>query len=113
MAQIVMQLSDELADKLQPLQRWLPTLLQLSLLGFKTRAATAVGEVTSLLKSNPTPQEVLEYHISDAAQVRLQRLLALNEAGLLGEEEQAELDELQQLEHLVVMLKGQILAQQS
>ncbi|HEX9732951.1 MAG TPA: hypothetical protein VGG06_13315 [Thermoanaerobaculia bacterium] len=32
----------------------------------------------------------------------------MNEAGLLGEDEQRELDELDQLEHLVVMLKTRV-----
>jgi hypothetical protein len=40
---------------------------------------------------------VLNYHVSDAAQTRLRRLLALNEAGILAEAEQLELDELEQL----------------
>jgi hypothetical protein len=50
----------------------------------------------------------LTFHVSERAQARLQRLLALNEAGLLGEDEQRELDELEQIEHIMVMLKAQL-----
>jgi len=34
--------------------------------------------------------------------------LALNAAGLLGEEEKQELDELQQIEHIIIILKAQL-----
>jgi len=33
---------------------------------------------------------------------------ALNAAGLLGENEQQELEELQQIEHILIMLKAQL-----
>jgi hypothetical protein len=37
----------------------------------------------------------------------LRRLLALNEAGMLSSEEQAELDKIEQIEHIMVLLKAQ------
>ena len=46
--------------------------------------------------------------MSKRAQERLRRLLALNGAGMLGEMEQLELDEIQQIEHIMIMLKTQI-----
>jgi hypothetical protein len=49
--------------------------------------------------------------VSEQAQARLQRLLALNAGGMLGEEEQLELDELQRIEHVLVMLKAQVAQQ--
>jgi len=49
----------------------------------------------------------LDYHVSDRAQTRPQRLLALNEAGMLGEDEQREMGELKQVEHIMIMLKTQ------
>jgi hypothetical protein len=48
------------------------------------------------------------FHISEEAQLRLRRLLALNSEGLLGEEEQRELEELGQLEHILIMLKARL-----
>lgn len=90
---------------------WLPTIIELSLIGFKTLATATATEVLEFLSKNPAPQAVLDYHVSDAAQARVQRLLALNEAGLLAEAEQLELDELQRLEHVIIMLKARIAAQ--
>lgn len=91
---------------------WLSSIIELSLIGFKTLASATAAEVIEFLSKNPSPQEVLGYQVSDAAQKRLQRLLTLNERGLLSEAEQLELDELQQLEHVIIMLKARIAKQE-
>jgi len=111
MVQMTMQVSEELAERLRPIGAWLPTVLELSLVGFKTVAAATATEVIEFLSQDPTPQTVLAYHVSERAQARLQRLLALNAAGTLGEEEQQELDELQRIEHILIMLKAQVARQ--
>lgn len=86
---------------------WLPTVLELSLIGFKTPAVQTASEIIAFLSTGPAPTAVIGYTVSDRAQERLQRLLALNEAGLLSPEEQAELDEIEQIEHLMILLKAQ------
>ena len=85
---------------------WLPSIIELRLVGFKILAAATASEVIQFLSNNPSSQELLDYHVSDAAQTRLQRLLALNEAGMLSKAEQDELDELHHLEHIIIMLKA-------
>ena len=111
MVQMTMHVPDELAERIQPMSAWLPTIIELSLIGFKTLATATATEVLEVLSKNPCSQVVLDYHVSDAAQARVQRLLTLNEAGLLSEAEQLELDELQRLEHVIIMLKARIAAQ--
>lgn len=113
MVEMTVQIPDELAERIQPMSRWLPTILELSLIGFKTLATATASEVVEFLSQNPSPQDVLDYHVSDAAQTRLQRLLALNDARLLSEAEQMGLDQLQRLEHVIIMLKAQVAAQRS
>lgn len=108
MVQMTMQLPDDLAVRIQPISQWLPTILRLSLLGFRTTAIAVVTELTEFLLQNPTPQEFLGYHVSEQAQVRLRRLLTLNAEGLLSENELKELTELERLEHFVVRLKAQL-----
>lgn len=112
MVQMTMQVSNDLAKRLQPIRYWLPTILELSFVGFKTLATETATEIIQFLSANPSPQDVLNYHVSKRAQARLRRLLALNEAGVLGEMEKLELDELQQIEHIIIMLKTQIAEQQ-
>lgn len=109
MVQMTMQLPEDLAVRIHLSSQWLPTILRLSLLGFRTVAVAAATELMEFLLQNPTPQEFMNYHASEPSQLRLRRLLALNADGLLSESEQKELDELQTLEHLVVRLKTQLL----
>ncbi|MGE0683502.1 MAG: hypothetical protein AB7P69_21700 [Candidatus Binatia bacterium] len=109
MAQVLGQVSEELAERLRPLNAWLSTVLELSLVGRQT-VATAT-EAIQFLSQNPTPQEILGYHVSERAQERLGRLLPLNAAGMLGDAEQQELDELQRIEDILIMLKAQVAKQ--
>jgi len=111
MVQLTIQVPDELAGRIQPMSDWLSAIIELSLIGFKTLATASATEIIEFLSKNPSPQQVLDYHVSDLAQARLRRLLILNETGLLSEGEQQELDELQRLEHVIIMLKARIAKQ--
>jgi hypothetical protein len=86
----------------------LPAIIELSLVGFKTLAIETATEIIQFFATNPSPQQVLDYHVSERGQARMQRLLTLNAAGLLGEDEQRELDELQKIEHTIIKLKAQL-----
>jgi len=91
MVQMTMSVSDELAERIKSMGPWLPTVLELSFIGFQTVATATATEVIRFLSKEPSPQDVLNYHVSERAQERLRRLLALNEAGMLSEAEQLEL----------------------
>lgn len=110
MVQMTVELPEDLAERIQPLKGWLPTLLELSLVGYQTEAVATATEVIEFLATEPSPVDILNYHVSERGQQRLERLLALNTAGLLGEPEQRELDELERIEHIVVMLKAEVAA---
>lgn len=107
MPEVTVQVPEKLAQRLSPLSPWLPAVLELSMVGFRTRAAQTASEIIDFLSTGPSPEKVAAYAVSEHAQKRLQRLLALNEAGLLSQEEQVELDEIEQIEHIMVMLKAQ------
>jgi hypothetical protein len=107
MVEMTMHVPDNLAPKLRRMDKWLPTVLELSLAGFKTPAAQTVSELSGFLSKGPTPKQVTSYKVSERSRQRLRRLLALNQSGLLSADEQAELEELETLEHLVTMLKIQ------
>jgi hypothetical protein len=59
MAHMTLNISDELAARLRPLGVWLPTALELTLVGCKTVAAATATEVLEFLAQGPTPDEVL------------------------------------------------------
>ncbi len=108
MIQVTIQLPDNLAKKVQSMHQWMPSILEISLLGLRTEAAATAADLIGFLCSNPSPQEVMDYHVSEERQNRLERLLTLSGTGLLSSKEQQELDELEEVEHLFVMLKAEI-----
>ena len=97
-----------LVKRLRPMSSWLPTVLELSLIGFKTPATQIAAEIIDFLSDGPSPSEVAAYTVSDRAQERTRRLLTLNEAGMLSEEEQRELDEMDQIDRTMILLKAQV-----
>jgi hypothetical protein len=67
--------------------------------------APVYQEVYYFLASAPSREAILAFRPSEETQERLRQLLALNAAGKTTEMEQAELDEFEQVEHFVRMLK--------
>ena len=63
-------------------------------------------EVLSFLIQSPTPQRIIDFHASEAAQQRLRYLLDANRDGLLSDAERAELDEASQINHFMTLLKA-------
>ena len=55
--------------------------------------------------AQPTLQDILNFKVSEAAQVRLKALLDRNRNGGLSEDESFELDSYEQLDQLMQMLK--------
>lgn len=87
-AQLTIQIPDELAQRLEPLQSRLPELLWLLLDSDSTqtreqsKVSTATveipqvyQEVLDFLIKRPTPEEIIAFKVSPNAQLRLQELL--------------------------------------
>ncbi|MEG4804237.1 hypothetical protein QUB63_25515 [Microcoleus sp. ARI1-B5] len=119
MATITIQIPDELAQRLEPLQNRLPELLW-QLLEFTKKPTTiepevktntadipaVYQEVLDFLIQTPTPQDIVSFKVSQNAQTRLQILLDKNRESTLTPMEIAELDVCEQLEHLMILLKA-------
>jgi len=121
MAELTIQVPDELAQRLEPLRDRLPELLQrlvetvlpsiplpnqISSVTNPTDAPIAYTEVLDFLIARPTPQEIITFKVSAEAQERLRTLLDKNREGTLTEAEATELDLYEQLEHLMILLKA-------
>lgn len=63
------------------------------------------AEVYEFLVSKPTPEQIVAFHTSESTQQRVRELLDANRDDRLTLEEQAELDEFEQVNHFVSMLK--------
>lgn len=106
MTEITINLPDKLAAQIGGAKVWLPTIMEIALVGFRTKAAESASDLIGFLEKNPLPQEVLLYHASKKSHDRLSRLMALHQANILSAEERKELRELEKLEHIVVTLKA-------
>ncbi len=108
MASVTLNLSDQLKARVEPFSRWLPAILEISLLALKTPAHKAASEVIEFLVSNPSAQAVHNYRLSEVSQKRVEGLLEQNREGVLGNADEQELDEYLRLEHVVRMVKAEL-----
>lgn len=118
-AKLTIQIPDELAGRLEPLQSRLPQLLWLLLDADvqqtseqpKVNAQTVeisevYQEVLDFLIKRPTPEEIIAFKVSSQAQMQLEALLEKNRSASLTQMELAQLDVYEQLEHLIILLKA-------
>ena len=68
-------------------------------------------EILGFLASNPTPEDILAFQPNPEIQTRLRLLLDRNAAGTIVPNEISELDEYEEIEHLMIMLKKKSLKQ--
>lgn len=121
MAELTIQISDELARRLEPLQNRLPELLwqlldaanlptnQPIVQSQTTDIPAVYQEVLDFLIKRPTSSEIVAFKVSPQAQARLQELLKKNRSATLSPIELAELDVYEQLEHMMILLKARAL----
>jgi hypothetical protein len=122
MAELTIQISDELAQRLKPLQNRLPELLLqlLDVVNLQTTSEPIVKtgvidipavyqEVINFLIKHPTPEEIIAFKVSPKAQAQLEFLLAKNRSATISSMELAELDVYEQLDHLMILLKARAL----
>jgi len=119
MVELTIQIPDELAQRLEPLQNRLPELLwrlldidhlqtnsQPAVLAETTDIVAVYQEVLDFLIKRPTPEEIITFKVSLPVQTRLQALLEKNRSVTLSPMEMAALDVYEQLEHMMILLKA-------
>lgn len=63
------------------------------------------AEIYQFLVSSPTPEQIIAFRASETTQARVRELLTANKEGGLKPEEEAELDEFEDANHFVSMMK--------
>ncbi|MFM5979678.1 MAG: hypothetical protein ACKO9I_03895 [Sphaerospermopsis kisseleviana] len=115
MAQLTIQVPDELATRLQPILHRLPELLSQLLETYTPETLTlnnssdipnTYTEVLDFLIKQPTPEQIAKFKVSSHAQIRLEELLEKNRRGTISETESSELDVYEQLDQLMILLKA-------
>ncbi|MBH8566168.1 hypothetical protein I8748_29100 [Nostoc sp. CENA67] len=118
MRQLSIEISDELAQRLEPFQNQLSELvtrlITTNLLGDtasnvvvnSTQPPPIYLEVLDFLVTRPTYEQILAFKVSERSQAQLQTLLEKNREGNLSSFETAELNLYEQLDALMTMLKA-------
>lgn len=105
--QVTIEIPDKLARQFEAEREHLAEILEL---GLRQRWAQTSGlrrEVVDFLARGPQPSEIITFRPSDAATERVRELLHRSEEGNLGPEEEAEMEDIAELDHLVTQLKAQ------
>lgn len=119
MTTITLEVPNEVAAQLESRRDKLPQLLALALQSPSPTALRAgitypvYREMLDFLATRPTPEQMLAFQLSPAAQEHLAALLDKNRAEGLTEAEAAELDVYELVHHSVIRLKAQARAAQA
>ncbi len=70
--------------------------------------SAAYDEMVELFADSAVAERILNFHPSPIMQARIEELLEKNRQGSLSNEEQAELDEVERLEHFMRLIKARI-----
>ena len=73
-----------------------------------TLQPAAYDELVDLFADPAVAEHILAFHPSPATQARIEELLEKNRQGTLTPEEQAELDEVERLEHFMRLIKARV-----
>ena len=110
MVELTLQIPNSLAQQIQPITNWLPTIIELSVANFKSsHVKKASDDLIAFLSNNPTSTKVLKYKISDKSQKKVSELLSANGERTLNSSEEKELDEWEKFNNICVMLSAQTL----
>jgi hypothetical protein len=105
MATLTIEIPDELMEQLAPVHDQLPELLS-RCLSLSALSAQVYRYILDFLTSQPTPAQIAAFRPTPAMQERLQYLLDRSQAGNITTNESQELEEYEQIEHLIVLLKS-------
>lgn len=104
MPTVTVEVPDELTDRLNKIGGRLPEWLALSL-EQPAVPAKLYRDILGFLASEPGPQEIIDFRPAPEIIERLNTLLAREASGEITQGEKEELDEFEQIEHLMVMIK--------
>ncbi|MBD2605545.1 hypothetical protein H6G81_13640 [Scytonema hofmannii FACHB-248] len=105
MAKITLEVPEELLQQLASLGDRLPELLALSLQQ-PPLPAHIYRYILNFIASNPTPEEIAAFSPTPEMQQRLRTLVERSLLNKITELERIELDDLNKIEHLIIMLKA-------
>lgn len=107
MAQITIEVSEELAERLVPVRDRLPEVLAHGLDQLSPVPNEVYRYILDFLASNPSPQAIIDFKFGQTVQERISELLDKSRANELSAEDSAELDSYERLNRFVRKFKIQ------
>ncbi len=111
--QMTIEIPDKLAKQLEPERERLAEIIARGLRRTWSGSSSLRREVVAFLARRPAEEEIIAFRPSEQASERAQELLHRNQEGALTPEEEAELDELCEVDRFVSLIKAEVLARRS
>ena len=105
--QVTIELSDKLAKEVEPEREHLAEILELGLRQHRAVASGLRHEFLAFLARGPKTSEIVAFRPSESAVARARELLQRNKEGRLTAEEEAEMDDVAELDHVITQIKAQ------
>lgn len=106
MVQLIIDVPEDLATRLRPVQTRLSDILELGLRQYLAGEYPLQTELAEFLASGPSPQELIRFRPSPRISERINELLEKNREGSLTETEQSELDQVEAIDYLMTQVKA-------
>jgi hypothetical protein len=111
--QLTIEIPEQLARQLEPERERVAEIIARGLRRTWSGGSSLRREVISFLARRPAAEEIIAFRPSRQAAMRAQELLRRNQEGALSPAEEAELDEMCEVERFVSLIKTEVLAQRS
>lgn len=110
---VTIDIPNQLARQLESERDRLAEIITRALRGTWSKTSSLRREVISFLARRPAADEILRFRPSEQSAARARELLARNQSGTLTAAEDAELDEICEVDRFVSVIKADVLAQSS
>lgn len=107
MIELTIQLPNDLVARLKPVQKQLPEIIELGLRQLSRGQVGLHNEIAEFLASSPSPQAIVDFRPSPEAQARVAELLDKNQRGALTSDEVTEMDQYENLDYIMTLIKVQ------
>ena len=105
--QLTIELPDELAERLESKRDRLAEIIERGLRQISAESSALAQEVVAFLARGPQPEAIVAFHPSATSVACARALLEKNASGALTPAEQAELDEMADLNQFFALIKAQ------
>src|SRR2546425_11500438 len=107
--QVTIEIPDKLAEQLAPERDHLTAIIARGLRRSWSGTSGLRREVISFLARRPTAEQIIKFRPSETAIQHLQDLLRRNQENTLAPEDEAELDDLCEVDRFVSLIKTEVL----